>query len=398
MLRLFLLTSFFLSQFVSAASISPRTFNALNDIQQEISQQPDTDQVNDLNERLTEMTEDLAGNSLGLALAYQTHAQLKTYEQKIDQAQQLLLKALALPNLKPDTLNQLGSVLAYSYFNQGQYKQAIDQLKRIVENAEKPSASMYALLAASYYSLEDLPSGFPYIEKACLLSETPKEGWLQMAFAGSYQTKQYEKAVKYVNQLVFNFPDKKDYWQQKAGIHQILEDYQLAAVTKELIYKKGFVNKESDFINLGQLLASQGEAFKVARVLENALADNVIEPSEKALTLQYQSWLQAKEINRAILALSDLYNTYGNAADGYQLLQYYVDAESWAKADELALVLLNQTLTKKQKAKVYLYQGMVKYRLGDDRAALRLLGKSSAFESTSSQAKSWMSYIKQMGA
>ena len=76
MFRLFLLTSFFLSQFVSAASISPRTFNALNDIQQEISQQPDTDQVNDLNERLTEMTEDLAGNSLGLALAYQTHAQL----------------------------------------------------------------------------------------------------------------------------------------------------------------------------------------------------------------------------------------------------------------------------------------------------------------------------------
>ena len=90
-----------------------------------------------------------------------------------------------------------------------------------------------------------LEKGFSEVvaKKACLLSEMPKEGWLQMAFAGSYQTKQYEKAVKYVNQLVFNFPDKKDYWQQKAGIHQILEDYQLAAVTKELTYKKGFVVK-----------------------------------------------------------------------------------------------------------------------------------------------------------
>lgn len=398
MLRYVFIFSLFIGQLANATSISPRTYNALNDIQQQITALPDQIKVKELNDTLVELTTDLAGNSLGLALTYQTHAQLKTYEQKESEAQALLIKALELPDLKPDTTNQLRSLLAYSYFNQSKYAEAITPLKAVIRDSEKISASIYALLAASYYSLEDIINGLPYIEKACELTDKPKEGWLQMAFSGSYQTKQYDKAINYVNQLVYNFPDKKDYWQQKAGIHQILEDYKNAAATKELTYKKGFVEKESDFINLGQLLASQGDAYKVATALEQALKNSLIEPSEKVLNLQFQSWLQAKEIDRARIALATLYDTYKNVDDGYQLLQYYIDAEVWDQSDQLSEQLLQQALPEKQKGKILLYQGMVKYRLGDARSALKLLGKSSAFESSSSQAKSWMSYIKQMGA
>lgn len=398
MVRFTLVAILLVCQCAYGASISPRTYNALNEIQEQISAQPDSETVKELDKSLQELLEDLSGNSLGLALTYQTYAQLKTYEEKEEQAQALLKKAIALPDLNQDTLNQLRSVLAFSYFNQGNYQGAIEHLKLILKESDKPSANIYALLAASYYSLEQISKGLPFIEKACELAEKPKEGWLQMAFAGSYQTKQYKKAVTYINELVFNFPEKKDYWQQKAGIHQILEDYQKAAATKELSYKNGFIEKESDFVNLGQLLASQGEAYKVALILEQAIKDKVIEPSEKVLNLQFQAWLQAKELDKARNALSTLYTSYKDPDDGYQLLQYYIDAEIWDKSDALAKQLLTQELSEKQKGKVLLYQGMAKYRLGDDRAALKLLGKSSAFDSTSSQAKSWMSYIKQMGA
>jgi outer membrane PBP1 activator LpoA protein len=132
--------------------------------------------------------------------------------------------------------------------------------------------------------------------------------------------------------------------------------------------------------------------------LTQAIESKLIEPSEKVLNLLFQSWLQSKEINKARVVLSQLYQTFKGVDDGYQLLQYYIDAEAWVKADNLAQQLLVQTLTEKQKGKVLLYQGMVKYRLGDAREALKILGKSSAFESSSSQAKSWMSYIKQTSA
>ena len=398
MLRFVLLAALFICQCAYAATISPRTFNALNDLQKQITEQPTKEQQQEIDEALLELTDDLEGNSLGLALTYQTHAQLKTFQQKEDEAQGLLKKAIHLPDLKTDTLNQLRSLLAFSYFSQGEYRASIEPLKLIIKEVEAASANIYALLAASYYSLEGVAKGLPYIEKACELTDKPKEAWLQMAFAGNYQTKQHDKAIFYVNQLVYNFPDKKDYWQQKAGVHQILEDYKKAANTKELFYKKGFAEKESDFINLGQLLASQGDAYKVAKVLEQALKSKLIEPTEKILNLQFQAWLQAKELKNARVALANLYNTYADVGDGYQLLQYYIDAENWKDADLLAQKLLTQTLTSKQKGKVLLYQGMVQYRLGDDRSALKLLGKASAFENTSSQAKSWMSYIKQMGA
>jgi tetratricopeptide (TPR) repeat protein len=397
MLRYILILVLFTSSFSAAASISPRTYNLLNDIQEQVAKQPDAEKIKQLNSELQELAEDLSGNSLGLALTYQTHAQLKTYEQKESEAQALLRKALALPNLKNDTSSQLRSILAYSYFNQGDYQSAIEQLKIIINKSEKPSANIYALLAAAFYSIEKIEEGLPHIETACELSEAPKEAWLQMAFSGNYQIKRYEKAISYVNQLIYNYPDKKEYWQQKAGIHQILEDYPKAATTKELSYKKGFIEKEGDFISLGQLLASQGDAYKVAVVLEQALNNKVIEPTEKVLNLHFQAWLQAKEIDKAIAALSTLYTSFGEADDGFQLLQYYTDNESWQSADELANKLLKQSLTEKQKGKVLLYQGMAKYRLGDDRESLKILGKATAFENSASQAKSWMSYIKQMG-
>jgi len=398
MARLFILLILILPQVCFSASISPRTYNVLTEIQEQISQQPDSETVIELNEELNELASDLKGNSLAMALIYQTHAQLKSYENNESESQAYLLKALKLENLKSDTAIQIRSMLAYSYFNMGNYKDSIKQLNIVIENAEKPSANIYALLAASFYSTEDYESGLPHIEKAIELSDNPKEGWLQMAFSGNYQAKEFTKAVYYVNQLVFNYPDKKDYWQQKAGIHQIQEQYQQASATKELFYKKGFIDKESDYINLGQLLASQGNAYKVGLALEKALDTKVLEPSEKILNLLYQSWLQAKENSKARIALVALFNQYKKVDDGYQLLQYLIDAELWGDADRLANELIDLELTSKQRGKVYLYHGMVKYRLGDARAAIKLLGKSTAFENSSSQAKGWMNYIKQMSS
>lgn len=397
-MRFILVLSLLIASYANGASISPRIYNALNELQQKINEQPSHKDVADINKELDELLEDLSGNSLGMALTYQTLSQLKVYEQKEKESQVYLEKALALKDLNVDTINQIRSMLAYSFFNSGEYSKAIEQLKLVIQSSEKQSANILALLAASYYSIEDFKTGLPYIERACDLTEKPKEGWLQMAFSGNYQIKKMDKALFYVNQLVYHFPEKKDYWQQKAGLHQILEDYENASATKELAYKKGFLDKESDFINLGQLLASQGEAYKVALALEKALASNLIPKTEKTLNLQFQSWLQAKEIVKARLSLAELFTMFKDADDGYQLLQYYIDGELWKEADTLAVELLELKLTDKQKGKVYLYHGMVKYNLGDTRQAMKLLGKSTAFESSSSQAKSWMSYIKQMSA
>ncbi|GAA6133397.1 tetratricopeptide repeat protein [Oceaniserpentilla sp. 4NH20-0058] len=395
-MRLILLFLIFINASVFASSISPGTYNALNELQEDIAGELTPKSIDSIREELDDLISSLKSNPLGLALSLQTLAQLETVLGNNKQAQIHLYKAIAIDDLEITTLNQLRAMLGYSLYSMDDHQSAIPILKDIIESSESPSANIYALLAASYYSIQDYRLGLPYIEQACKLSKQPKEGWLQMAFSGHYQLKNYEMASRYVDLLVFNHPEKRDYWQQKAGLHQLREEYNLAAITKELSYKKGFLQKNSDYTNLGQLLASQGEPYKVALIIEKNINSQEIKSDEKILNLLYQSWLQAKEINKAKEVLSILYDQYTVSKYGYTLLQLYVDDQDWEKVVKLSSGLLKLELTDDQKGKVFLYQGLANYRIGNSKKARISLGRASAFKSSSSQAKSWMSYIKQM--
>jgi len=392
----FLISLAFISQ-ANAALLSPRTYNKLNDIQQSINEQPNLEARLEIAANLLELAEDLEGNSLGLALTWQTHAQLHLLDERYREANEYLARAIKLKGLDSATLFQLKSFYAQTLFIEEKYAQVINVLESVVAAEDfKESAAVYSLLAAAYYSIDNFNDGLPHIVKACDLASKPKEAWLQMAFSGYYQQKNYSQALVYTNQLVLNFPDKKDYWQQKAGMHQLVEDYASAASSKELSYKKGFIVKASDYLNLGQLLASQGNPYKVAAALEKALAQGKLESTEKTLRLMQQAWMQAKEMDKARAALHRLFIAFKQQKDGIRLMHFLVDAQYWQQAIAIGKELYPLKLTQKQKGSVLLLDGICQYRLGNTRFALNALSKAMAIKTSSSQAKGWMSYIKQL--
>jgi len=392
----FLISLAFISQ-ANAALLSPRTYNKLNDIQQSINEQPNLEARLEIAANLLELAEDLEGNSLGLALTWQTHAQLHLLDERYREANEYLARAIKLKGLDSATLFQLKSFYAQTLFIEEKYAQVINVLEGVVAADDfKESAAVYSLLAAAYYSIDNFNDGLPHIVKACELASKPKEAWLQMAFSGYYQQKKYSQALVYTNQLVLNFPDKKDYWQQKAGMHQLVEDYASAASSKELSYKKGFIVKASDYLNLGQLLASQGNPYKVAAALEKALAQGKLESTEKTLRLMQQAWMQAKEMDKARAALHRLFIAFKQQKDGIRLMHFLVDAQYWQQAIAIGKELYPLKLTQKQKGSVLLLDGICQYRLGNTRFALNALSKAMAIKTSSSQAKGWMSYIKQL--
>ena len=392
----FLISLAFISQ-ANAALLSPRTYNKLNDIQQSINEQPNLETRLEIAANLLELAEDLEGNSLGLALTWQTHAQLHLLDERYREANEYLARAIKLKGLDSATLFQLKSFYAQTLFIEEKYAQVINVLEGVIAADDfKESAAVYSLLAAAYYSIDNFNDGLPHIVKACELVSKPKEAWLQMAFSGYYQQKNYSQALVYTNQLVLNFPDKKDYWQQKAGMHQLVEDYASAASSKELSYKKGFIVKASDYLNLGQLLASQGNPYKVATALENALAQGKLESTEKTLRLMQQAWMQAKEMDKARAALHRLFIAFKQQKDGIRLMHFLVDAQLWQQAIAIGKELYPLKLTQKQKGSVLLLDGICQYRLGNTRFALNALSKAMAIKTSSSQAKGWMSYIKQL--
>ena len=396
MLRSFLVLFLCLQISYVHGSISPRTYNKLNEIQQSIDAQPNKEERLNIESKLTELAENLTGNALGLALTLQTHAQLKIQKEKYNEATSLLKHAIKIERLDDKTRYQLKTFLAQLYFMQNKYTDVITILKQALheqEGSESPSA--YALLAAAYYSLDSFKEGLPHIEKAISLKKEMKEPWLQMAFTGNYQLKKFRKALIYNHLLLLNFPDKKQYWQQKAGIHQFIEQYSEASVVKELALHRNLLTSEADFINLGQLLASQGSPYKVAITLEAAVANKKIEASEKLIRLTYQAWLQSREMKHAQKTLELLFSRFKQPKDGIELLRHTMDAEQWSASLSISENLNKLDLIPKQKGQVLLFEGIANYKLGNQRQAILFLSKAMGIETSKSQAKGWLNYVKQ---
>lgn len=401
MIRSFLFVCLLVFSVTSFSSISPRTYNALNDLQASLAEAATPKEFQEIKNDLLELKQSLSGNALGLALTLQILAQLQDVQGDAEAAINSLKTAFAIKGLDSNTKGQLGISLAYMYFSQGQYNNSILVLNDHLNSSKKDvSANVLALLAMSYFSIEDFQQGLPLIEKACKIAKTPNESWLANAFAASYKLGDLEKAMLYTDQLVYNFPDKADYWNQKVGLHQSAEQYKQAAIIGNLSYRQGYLTKEAQLYNLGILMASSGAPYEVAVTLDQALSEKVLNRSEKVARLLMQAWLQAKEIDKAIIELKLLYSEYNKPKDGVLLVNYLMEAERWTEALDisasLAVLPTSEEYTVKQKGAALLMMGVSYYRNGQVDKALIALGKASGIKDSSSQAKSWMSYIKQM--
>ena len=285
------------------------------------------------------------------------------------------------------------------YFSQGDYSNAILILESYIKGLKKePSGTILALTAMSYFGLDDYSAGLPYIEKACEVSVKPNESWLANAFAANYKLNDLKRAIYYTNLLVLNFPEKPEYWLQKTGLHQSLEEYEKAALSSSLSNQQGYLAKESEFFNLGVLMASAGAPYEVAVTLERAIDLSLIESSEKIERLLMQAWVQSKEMPNAIKSLRAIYFKYNDPKDGVLLANYLMDAELWVDALSVTgkLMEAKEALTEKQLGTVLLMSGVSHFRNGNIQTALVDLGKASGLAEFSNQAKSWMNYIKQM--
>lgn len=379
------------------AGISPRTYNALNAIQGSLGEEPNPEKLLELEQELTEIQNGLEGNSTGLALAFQIMAQIKDAQGDEEYALKYIKLAYGLEGLNEDAKSQLAISLGYLYYAQEQYDEVIKLFNdRLKEARKELSATGYAILASAHFAKEQFAEGLPSIEKACELTDKPKEQWLSNAFSASYRLKHFRKALKYVNELVLHFPHKKQYWEQKTAIHQQFEEYDQAAVLTELSRKQGYLDKETHYFNLGILLASVGAPYEVAVAIDRAIKDKIIEPTEKIQRLLSMAWVQAREYGQAKVVLNVLFEQFGDKKDGLQLLAFEIDDEEWKESIGLAEALLKLELRSKEKGRVLLMKGIAEYRDGNTQTALVSLGKASSIESIATQAKSWMNYIKQM--
>ena len=420
---------------MASPSLSPRAYQALNDIQQAMSES----QYAQAEASLQALEQ--ASTGFALALSYQLHGQLILAQSSTSQSnnaeadnahtvntQEALVyfeKALALEAFKPEQACSVATNMAQLKLSMRQPQQAIALLAPRIETAEQARSSSvasmaYITLAAAHQGLQQYQASIAWLNEGIARAPSARENWLQMLMQAYYQTAQYTQAIEVLKRLIVMNETKQDYWLQQASLHQLLVQPQRALEVLELAYLKGVLKQEAGLILMTQLLINQGIPERGGRILDDLLSNDKITISDKHWQLLAQAWLQGRDRKAAIEALlksaelaskASVLDSNDDSIDEakqpevlaapgrlyYRAAQLLFEREQYRRAITVYQQAIEAGLSARQQASSLLHQGNAYFELGLYPEAKRYFSRAQKKPSTTHSATSWLNYMLQLG-
>ena len=210
------------------------------------------------------------------------------------------------------------------------WDKGISLILQWMDEVETVTAQSYYLLSSAYFQKEDFVRARTNMEEAIRLAEEegyrPKENWYVLLAACFSELKDRkvigpEYALEQqvgIYEILVNYYPKKQYFLQLGYTYQQMdreEDYML---TLKAAYDKDFLDKESEYLAIAQMLLLKKNPYWAAQVLvagqekkvtitdedtgeEETVA--VLKDKEKTLKLLADAWRMAQEIDMAIPVL-----------------------------------------------------------------------------------------------
>ena len=320
---------------------------------------------------------------------------LENYTKAIQAYETLLKQPELQEGLRTGTLYTLSQL----YFLQEDYQSALQKIRQWMELTEEPSPEAYALLGQAYYKLQQYNKSIPAIRKAIELRKLSgrkvKESWYLLLRASYYELKDFSNMEKVVKELTTLYP-KPQYFRDLMGIYSQMGKNKKQLALMEVLYERNELNKSSQIRNLASLYLIQGVPYKAAKVLDKAMGSGLLEKNQKNLELLSQSWLQAREDQRAIASLAEAAKMSGKGDLWIRLGQAHANLEQWNKA----ILALKRGLDighLKRPDSALILLGMSYYNLGQlDKAKqsfARAAQRSAATPQNKKTAKQWIKYL-----
>ncbi|MDC3225147.1 tetratricopeptide repeat protein [Gammaproteobacteria bacterium] len=282
---------------------------------------------------------------------------IRAYERVINESE----VTLPIRNAALFTLAQLNLV-------QERYDEGIALILQWMDQVETVTAQSWSLLGQAYFQKEDFKKSMSSMKTAISLAEEegykPKENWYVIVAACIGELKkeigEKESLLQQLDiyEILVNLYPKKLYFLQLGGTYGQLGREKDYMITMKAAHAKDFLDKESEYLALAQLLLLSQNPYWAAQVLvsgqqkittytETIVDKNtgkevkiektgpVVKDNEKNLKLLADSWRMAQEINKAIPVLEKAavlskdgkaYVLLGNLYLGEDRMQDAVDA------------------------------------------------------------------------
>ena len=317
---------------------------------------------------------------------------------------------------------RVGALLSLAQLNlvQENYEKGIELILQWMSEVEKVTAQSYSLLGQAYYQTGDFAKALSSMETAVKMAEEegykPRENWyVIMAACIGEQKKQIGEKVALLRQIdiyeiLVNLYPKKQYFIQLGGSYGQLGREKDYMITLKAAYQKDFLNKESEYLALTQLLLLNQNPYWAAEVFEAGqkkmitIVDEktkeektvpVVKDTEKNLKLLADAWRMAQEIDKAIPVLEKAAKMSKDGESYVLLGNLYLSEDKLEEAADSLLKGLKKGKIKKL-SPVYLTLGQVYFELQefeDAKKNFRIAARDKD-KKIKQQANNWIKYTE----
>lgn len=369
--------------------LSESTYKALESAQQQMADE----RYQPAEAALLKLVNDTKSGSYDRAVVLQTLGYLYSETGDYTRAAEQFRAALDLNALPEDVTHNLRYNLAQLLIADGEYQRGIDLLNRWISNEPTPDNNVYVLLAIAHYQIKQYSKTVENIRTAISRANAPKEDWYRMQLAAHLEMQQYDSAINVLETLLTLHPDDKTYWDQLGSLYS-RQEKQLTALAVTMLAKRLDLGDDDTVMRLSNMYRYLNIPFKSGQLLQQALDDKVIAANFDNLEKLADSWLAAREADRAAKVLEQIRSQDSSGETDLKLARLYVSEEQWQQA-EAPLSAAIDKLAGDKKGNALLMAGMVQYHLENFSRAEDLLKQAGKFEQQRNQAAQWLRHVQQ---
>jgi tetratricopeptide (TPR) repeat protein len=299
-------------------------------------------------------------------------------------------RMLAIPTLEPQMAKQVTFTMAQLLTMEEQYAKALTTLNKWFAMEENPAPEPYILKAQILYNLNRYKEMIPAIEGGMQVAEARgkevKEDWWNLLNFAYFQDENYRK-VRDIQKILLQTWPKARYWKSLAGAYTELGEDEKLIYAYDAAHTQGMLNKDTEFVTMAQLYLQAEVPYKAAVLMQEKMDAGIVPKNEKNYRLLSQSWMLAREDQKAIPALKAAAALAEDGELDQRLANSYLNVGEYSDCVKSA----NASLRKgglKNPDNVQITLGMCLYNLqryDDARTAFRAAGKVPRSQRTANQ-------------
>ena len=318
----------------STAKKMAKVYEALEVVDEKGEPAPDMQTVIEILTELRDARADL--KSYDRSVMWNSWGYVYFSDAKYEQAMQAYENVINEPEVTLPIRNAALFTLAQLNLVKENYSKGIELILQWMDEVETVTAQSWALLGQAYYQQGNFNKSMSSLKTAISMAEEegykPKENWYVLLAACISELKkeigEKEALLQQVDiyEILVNLYPKKLYFVQLGGTYGQLGREKDYMITLKAAHAKDFLDKESEYLALAQLLLLNQNPFWAAQVLVSGqkkittytetVIDKktgkevkvektgpVVRDTEKNLKLLADSWRMAQEIDKAIPVL-----------------------------------------------------------------------------------------------